>query len=227
MKELNGGGASRSYNQYCAVARALDLVGERWTLLIIRDLLLGPRRYKDLLDGLPGIGTNLLADRLRELEKLALVQRSVLPPPAGSAVYELTEAGQELEPVIAAMGRWGARFLGAPRETDRFPTSAYFVAMRVMFRPEAAAELTETYELWVDGHVFEVRVDNGQLVTREGRAHAPRAVMTMDVRTLLALLKEGLQPRDALASGRLKLDGDPQALERFFGLFSSAVPSPA
>src|ERR671931_479526 len=109
--EQNGGRTGRSYLQYAAVARGLDVVGERWTLLIVRDLLLGPKRYKDLLDGLPGIGTNLLAARLRALEKVGLVRRTVLPPPAGSAVYELTESGWELEPVVIALGRWGVRFM--------------------------------------------------------------------------------------------------------------------
>src|SRR2546427_12402137 len=99
----------RSYDQWCAVARSLDVVGERWTLLIVRDLLVGPKRYKDLLIGLPGIGTNLLADRLRELEGAGILRRTVLPPPAGSTVYELTSSGQALEPVILALGRWGAR----------------------------------------------------------------------------------------------------------------------
>src|SRR5581483_10847231 len=130
----------RSYNQYCGVARALDVVGERWTLLIVRDLLLGPRRYKDLLEGLPGIGTNLLADRLRELEKRGIVKRSVLPPPAGSAVYELTELGTDLGPAVLALGAWGARLLPpAPREAEMVPTAALFVAMRVLFKPQNAA----------------------------------------------------------------------------------------
>src|SRR5712691_3728539 len=97
----------RSYNQYCALARALDVVGERWTLLLVRELLLGPRRYKDLLDGLPGIGTNLLADRLKHLEDAGMIRRVVLPPPAGSAVYELTELGRRLEPAVFELGRWG------------------------------------------------------------------------------------------------------------------------
>src|SRR5262245_63048394 len=108
----------RSYRQYCAVARGLDVVGERWTLLIVRDLLVGPKRYTDLLDGLPGIGTNLLAARLRELEQGGVVRRTVLPPPAGSTVYELTEVGRALEPVVMALGRWGVRFLDNPREGD-------------------------------------------------------------------------------------------------------------
>src|SRR5437763_15979991 len=105
----------RSYSQYCAVARGLDVIGDRWMLLIVRDLLLGPKRYTDLLDGLPGIGTNLLALRLREMEQAGLVERAVLPPPVGSAVYQLTAAGRALAPVMVSLGRWGARFLGEPR----------------------------------------------------------------------------------------------------------------
>src|SRR5918911_5133129 len=100
MTQHRARAAGRSYRQHCAVARGLDLVGERWTLLIVRDLLLGPKRYTDLLEGLPGIGTNLLALRLREMEQAALVERAVLPPPAGSSVYQLTEAGRALEPVM-------------------------------------------------------------------------------------------------------------------------------
>src|SRR5919108_1109967 len=104
-------GSGRSYHQYCAVARALDLIGDRWTLLLIRDLLLGPKRYKDLLEGLPGIGTNLLAHRLREMEEYGLVERATLPPPSGVAVYQLTPTGEGLAPALSAIGRWGAQYL--------------------------------------------------------------------------------------------------------------------
>src|SRR5260370_31204980 len=137
----------RSYDQYCAIARGLDVIGERWTLLLIRDLLLGPRRYSDLLTGMPGIGTNLLADRLRELEAAGLLERAVLPPPAGSTVYQLTEAGKNLEPVVISLGRWGSQFLGSPKKTDIMVPRAYFVAMRGVYNPQAAAGLTQTYEV--------------------------------------------------------------------------------
>jgi DNA-binding HxlR family transcriptional regulator len=213
-------GPGRSYHQYCGVARALDVVGERWTLLIIRDLLLGPRRYKDLLEGLPGIGTNLLADRLRELDKRGIIRRTVLPPPAGSTVYELTELGQALGPIVFELGLWGARLLAIPKEDDQVPTAAIFVAMRVMFKPDKAAGVSEDYELHVDGHVFEVRVEDGQVVTREGYARAPSATFTLDGRTLLALLREGLEPRDALAAGRVRVDGKADCLERFVSFFA-------
>ena len=138
--------ARRSYSQYCAVARGLDLIGDRWTLLMVRDMLLGPKRFKDILESLPGIGTNLLSTRLRELEEAGLIERAVLPPPAGSAVYRLTANGEALEPVVVALGRWGGRFLGEPLPTDVFIPSAYFVAMRASFRPERAVALNERYE---------------------------------------------------------------------------------
>src|SRR5438128_11297774 len=158
----------RSYDQYCAVARGLDIIGDRWTLLLVRDLLLGPKRYKDLLSGLPGIGTNLLADRLKELEAAGLIERTVLPPPAGSTVYQLTGAGQDLEPVMTALGRWGARFLGAPKKSDIMVPRSYLVAMIGFFNHEAAAGLNVTDEVRLAVRVFEVRVADRRLTTSEG-----------------------------------------------------------
>jgi len=210
----------RSYDQYCAVARGLDVIGERWTLLIVRDLMLGPKRYKDLLDGLPGIGTNLLAHRLREMDESGLVERTVLPPPAGSAVYQLTETGWALEPTLTAIGRWGARLLrGGPKKTDVMVPRAYFVAMRGTFNPEAAAGIQAVYELRIAGLVFEVRIADGRIATREGQASHPDAVMTMDVETLNELLFRLMTPKAALESGRVRLTGAPNALEQLTGVF--------
>ena len=212
----------RSYDQYCAVARGLDVIGERWTLLIVRDLLLGPKRYKDLLEGLPGIGTNLLADRLQEMERLGLVERAVLPPPAGSSVYQLTEAGQGLEPALMALGRWGARYLpGGPKKTDVLVPRAYFVAIRATFRPELAQGLRETYEFRIgDLGVFEVRVEDGKALTAERQASNPDAVFSMDVEALNNLLFQIVSPAKAIASGQVTVKGDPAALERFITLFA-------
>ena len=212
----------RSYDQYCALARGLDVIGERWTLLIVRDLLLGPKRYTDLLEGLPGIGTNLLADRLHEMERLGLIERSVLPPPAGSAVYRLTEAGEALEPALIAIGRWGARFLqGGPRRSDILVPRAYFVAIRAAFRPELAKGLHETYEFRIgDLGVFEVRVEDGRAFTAEREASRPDAVFTMDVQILNAVMFQLLSPKQAVESGRVQVKGDPTALERFIKIFA-------
>src|SRR5579884_2350481 len=111
----------RSYGQYCAVAKALDVIGDRWTLLIVRELLLrGPCRYTDLQHGLPGIATNLLADRLRELEQAGVIRREAAPPPVATTLFRLTSEGEELEPVIRALGRWGARFMPEPDGEEQF-----------------------------------------------------------------------------------------------------------
>jgi DNA-binding HxlR family transcriptional regulator/putative sterol carrier protein len=211
----------RSYDQYCAIARALDVLGDRWTLLIARDLLLGPKRYRDLLDGLPGIGTNLLAARLRELESAGVVVRRTLPPPAGSTVYELTDAGLALEPVMLALGRFGSRFLGPPRSTDNMRPTPFFLAMRAAFRPERADGLDESYEVRVDDRTFEVRVARGEIGTREGPATAPDVVLELDVETLSGLLFGELTPAQAMRNGTARVvAGDKQALSRFIGLFA-------
>jgi DNA-binding HxlR family transcriptional regulator/putative sterol carrier protein len=221
MPEPIAGRSGRSYNQHCPVARSLDVIGERWTLLIIRDLLVGPKRYKDLLNGAPGIGTNLLATRLHDLEDLGLVQRSALPSPSSSTMYELTEAGRALEPLILDMGLWAMRYLGPPRETDAILPSAYFLGLRARFRPEAAAGLTETYELWVDNHVFEIRVENGRCTTTEGlRSGAADVVISTDMTTLNDLLALRISPESAIAGGRTNVQGDRQALDRLIQLFA-------
>src|SRR5688572_22779601 len=125
--------ARRTYRQYCGVASALDVVGERWTLLVVRELLLGPRRYTDLARGLPGIGEGLLAARLRDLEARGLVGRRKLFPPASSVVYELTEAGRELEPILDGLARWGARWLGTPTDADAIRPRWVMLAMKTRF----------------------------------------------------------------------------------------------
>jgi len=210
----------RSYNQYCALARALDVVGERWTLLLVRELLLGPKRYKHLLAGLPGIGTNLLADRLRRLEHAGIVRRSILPPPAGSPVYELTDLGRGLEAAVFALGRWGAYFLQPRKESDAADPGWFFVSIRATFRPEAAAELRESYEFRIDGSPFYARVERGRAETSQGHADDPDVVVTTDLENFIALLSRQLSPGEAVARGRARLEGDEAALERFVEIFA-------
>ena len=223
--------SERSYNQYCSIARAMDILGERWTILIVRDLAIGPKRYKDLLEGLPGIGTNLLAARLRRLEEEGIVNRILLPPPAGVSAYGLTAVGLQLEPVIMGLGRWGHQFLGTPGPGEALLPGPFFLSLRASFRPESASDLTETYEFRVEGRVFEVRVDKGSCTTREGPARSPDATFTIDIEKLFALRSRRLSPKDALAGGA-KVDGDPSALHRFVEVFawpssSADRPEPA
>ena len=127
----------RSYNQYCGIARALDLIGERWALLVIRELVLGPKRFTDLRRGLPDIATNVLSQRLRELEQDGIVTRRQLPPPAASNVYELTEYGQELVPIMLALGRWGASTLGARLPEQTLEPEWLAVALKAVFGQRA------------------------------------------------------------------------------------------
>lgn len=205
--------AKRTYRQYCFLAQALDLVGERWTLLVIRELLLGPRRFKDLLHGLPGIGTNLLSARLKELEASGLVRRATLPPPAGSSVYDLTDYGQELWPAVVELTRWGSKAVDSS-EDKIFRSEWGLLVFKAMFRPEAARGIKDTYEYRVDGEVFHVRVDDGTVETAEGRAVDPDVVLTTDAATFLALGSGRLSAPDAVAEGRATIDGDPEALRR-------------
>jgi DNA-binding HxlR family transcriptional regulator/putative sterol carrier protein len=210
----------RSYDQYCALARALDVIGERWTLLIVRELLLGPKRYRDLLEALSGIGTNLLAQRLRELQEVGLVERRLLPAPAGVRVYALTDQGLGLEEAVLSLGRWGAAFLGVPRPADRYRAGWYVLSMLATFRAAKAAELEETFELRVRTDVFEVRVASGE-VSAEQVSAARRAdsVIETDVDGLLGLLSGSLSPAAALELGHARVTGAEGALERFVELF--------
>jgi DNA-binding HxlR family transcriptional regulator len=209
----------RSYEQFCAVARALDLVGERWTLLLVRELMLGPKRFKDLLEGLPGIGTNLLTDRLKVLERLDVVTRRVLPPPAGSTVYELTELGLGLEPVVLSLGRWGHQFLQPRKAGDVTQPGWFLVSLRATFHPEAVAGMKKTFGLHLDGKAFHVRVNEGEVRVSQGPATEPDVTLTTELGTLIGLLSGAVMPAAALRSGKVEVAGDKDGLARFVELF--------
>ena len=219
----------RKFDQYCPVAHALSLVGERWSLLIVRELLHGPKRYTDLTHGLPGIGTNILAARLRDLEESGVVRKRTLPPPAASTVYELTEYGAGLKEALYALARWGARTIGPPGPDDELYPEWGVNALPALFNPEAARGLTETYVLVVDGDAFTARVVNGALEPSMGTADDADVVVEMDMETFFGLASGELAPREAVKSGRAHLQGDLEALERCFRVLSLAprVTAPA
>jgi DNA-binding HxlR family transcriptional regulator len=208
--------APRSYREYCAVARSLDLLGQRWTLLIVRDLMLGPQRYTDLHEGLPGIATDMLTARLRMLEAEGLVRRREMPPPAPATVYELTEAGRGLGPVVRALGEVGLRLLDSPAPGEPINPGPVVMSLNLTFR---GGELAETYGLEVDGRHFTVAVDRGTLRTERGVAADPVATFRTDARTLVALLRGETDPGRALREGRVEVEGDPEALGRFATAF--------
>ncbi len=206
--------SKRSYNQYCGVARAMDVIGERWTLLIVRELLTGPKRFKDLLEGLPGIGTNLLTARLKDLEGYGVVRRATLPPPAASRVYELTELGRSLEPVVMGLARWGLTFLGASREEDDRQPAWAMVALKSVLKAEATGKTRESYEFRVDDEVFHVWITDGETEVRQGSAADPDLVVRSDTQTFLAVAAGRIEPTEAVASGAIEAEGDRDAQER-------------
>jgi DNA-binding HxlR family transcriptional regulator len=210
---------NRTYNQYCGLAYALDVVGERWTLLIVRELIAGPRRFKDLIEGLPDISTNLLADRLRSLEQQGILCRRVLPPPAGSTVYELTDVGQGLETALLELGKWGSRFVPPSAEgVTVLGLNSYALTLKTFFRPEQAQGLDETYELHIGREVLQVQIAEGTIEVQQGTALKAGAVFHTDIETYLALLLGQIAPDAAIAGGRIRVEGDPAALSRLLAV---------
>lgn len=208
---------TKSYNQFCGLAYALDAVGERWTILIVRELMPGPRRFTDLLEGLPGISTNLLAARLKSLEERGVLRRRFLPPPAGVAVYELTELGQALEPALVELGRWGAQLVPPePGEAALLRPGSYALTPQVLFHPEAAPGLEATIQLAIDGELLQLHVADGAVEVRQGQAANPGAVLNTGVAAYLALLTGQLTPAAALAEDLISVEGELSILEQFF-----------
>lgn len=211
--------SNRSYNQYCGLAYALDIIGERWTLLIVRELIPGPRRFTDLLDGLPGISTNLLSERLKSLEQQGLLCRRILPPPAGSTVYELTSLGRALEKSLIELGKWGSQFVPSSSEdASLLNVGSYALTLKTFFRPEIALGVSDTYELHIDNEVLQVRINAGELQVRQGEAFNADLVLYTDMPSYLGLLTGQIKPDEAISSGRVRIDGDPGALSRFLNI---------
>ncbi len=204
----------RTYDQYCAVARALDVVGERWTLLLVRELLTGPKRFKDLLDGLSGIGTTLLTARLEDLEGNGTLRRATLPPPAGSKVYELTDLGRSLEPVVITLSRWGLKLLDAPRREDVSRPAWSMVALQSSLELEALHGRKETYEFRFDGELFHVQVEGDVAEVRQGRAADPDLTISGDTKTLLSVAAGRLTLAEAIEAGAIATEGDQGSLAR-------------
>lgn len=217
---------SRSYNQFCALAYALDVVGERWTLLIIRELLAGPRRFKDLMDGLPGVSTNLLSERLKRLEQQGILCRRVLPPPAGSAVYELTEAGQALEAAVLELGKWGSRLLPDSLEGVALPSpGATTLALKAFFRPEQARGVDEVYELHLDDEVLQVHIHDGEMRVQQGQSLTADVVLHTTMQVFMGMFSGQLVPDAAVAGGLVTVTGGADALARFLSFCSVPASS--
>ena len=212
--------AEHRYQQYCALARTLDVAGDRWTLLIVRELAPGPRRFTDLIDGLPGISRKLLTDRLRALERDGIIARQELPPPAARQVYELTDDGRDLATAMAPLIAWGARRLGDRKPGEAFRARWPAVAMVGLADREAAKGVSETYQFLIDDSAFHFTVDDGSIEVHDGRAESPAVTLTTDEETWVDIVSGNTRLSAAATTGALTVDGDPQAQERLRKIFS-------
>lgn len=198
----------RSYGDPCGVAHALDLVGERWALLIVRDLLLGPKRFTDLQVGLAGVPPNMLTTRLNDLQEAGVVHKRTLPPPAASRVYELTEWGAGLKPIVLALGMWGARS-PLPRPEGELGTDSLMLS--VLGALNAAAVTPGMFEIRLGGESFVVSIDEDVQVARGNAPGRTGTVIDTDAATLTALLAGDVEVDTAVAAGSVRLDGDTAA----------------
>jgi DNA-binding HxlR family transcriptional regulator/putative sterol carrier protein len=212
--------SGQGYQQYCALARTLDVVGDRWTLLIVRELWPGARRFTDLVDGLPGISRKLLTDRLRDLERNGILSRVQLPPPAARVVYELTDDGRDLATAVTPLISWGARRMGdrAPGEAFRARWSA--VAMVGLADRDAAKGVREIYQYIIGDSAFHFIVADGAIELRDGRAEGASVIWTTDDNTWTHILSGKTTTSLASASGALRIVGDKKAVKRFRKIFS-------
>lgn len=208
--------SKRGYGEVCPIAHSLDMIGDRWALLVIRELRLGPKRFTDLQAGLPNAGPTVLAQRLRELEEAGVIQRRMLAPPASSRVYELTEWGAELEPVFGALARWGMRS-PRPRSGD-LSADSVMLGMRTFFDSQGIPPWSATYEVRLDRDSYRIKVERGRLVELRHGDFAGRAdaVLTCDRMTLHELGNRTLTVRAAVDGDRLILTGDTKAVQTLF-----------
>ncbi|MEV0428267.1 winged helix-turn-helix transcriptional regulator [Micromonospora sp. NPDC050495] len=220
----------RTYNQYCGLAAALDVLGERWTLLIVRELMMGPRRYGNLLADLPGVGTNLLAERLKFLVEQGVVRQVEAPGSAVRQAYELTESGEQLRPLVLGLARWGMDHLGNLSADDTVRPHWGFLAIEAMIDDAKVSDLDEQYEFRVADEVFHIDVRDGAARTVKGPAPDPAMTATTDAATFVQIGAGRLTPLAAMVTGKLAMDGDMEAVLRaclLLGLDAGPVASVA
>ncbi|PZS10120.1 MAG: HxlR family transcriptional regulator [Acidimicrobiales bacterium] len=211
---------SRSYGDACGIARALDVVGERWALLVVRELLLGPQRFADLRHALVGASSNVVADRLRELEGRGVIRRRKLAPPASSWVYELTEWGRELEPIVLALGSWGMRAPLPPAPITLSATSV-LLFLRASAHPDPKASST-IYRLKLDDHVWTIRTAADQVHVQPGEPTNADASLRTDPKTFNVLLDDPAALDAAMSDGSAVVAGDLSALRRLLKAVASS-----
>lgn len=209
----------RSYGDACGIARALDIVGERWALMIVRELLLGPKRFTDIRAGLPRVSPDVLAQRLRDLEQAGIVDHRKLPPPAASQVYELTPRGRALEPTLVELGRWGGANAPPPAEDMCMSLDAYIVSLRTLFDADRAGDFAARVELRLGEDRFRVTIANGRVEAERGELPDAEVAIETDATTLLDVLHGHRALAEAIEAGALRIVGNAAKARRFTKLF--------
>jgi DNA-binding HxlR family transcriptional regulator len=215
----------RRYDDACGLAHAGELIGERWALLVVRELILGPKRFTDLRAGIPRVSPNVLGQRLRELEQAGIVQRRTLPPPAGSKVYELTDWGHDLEPVVLALGAWAARSPGFPSESPVGPDSI-ILAMKALHDPDASQGVEADAVITLDGNTFHVAVSDGEMELSRDPVPDPDVAVESSPDKFGDVMLGALSIEEAIASGDLELQGSRAALEQILGAIPPIETAP-
>ena len=214
----------RSYGDPCGIARALDVVGERWALLVVRELVLGPKRFTDLRRHLPGIATDVLSQRLRQLEAAGVLRATTLPSPASGKAYELTGRGRDLEPVLHALGRWGSRE-GFEAARHEMTVDAFAVALSTVFDPRAADDLEATVVLDLEGDRVVAHIHDCELELSRGEAEQPNARIETSVAAFREVLWRGRPLAEAEADGGVLVHGLRTVVRRFLALFPPPAPA--
>lgn len=215
----------RSYEDACAGAHALDLIGERWAMLVVRELILGPKRFTDLKKGLPGISPNVLTQRLNELESTSIVFQRRLPAPANIMVYDLTDWGRELEDIIIALGQWGVRSPTRPQESA-ISIDSLMISFKAMLDPTLSKGLQALYQFEFGNDSFLVNIQNSKTAVSRGHSQNPDITIQTDHNTLASLVYGGASLEDAIHSKALAFTGDKQKLETFLMLYPFPKPAP-
>ncbi|GAA1798458.1 winged helix-turn-helix transcriptional regulator [Luedemannella flava] len=205
----------RQYGQFCGLASAMDLIGERWTILIVRELLIGPGRFGDMIENLPGVSPNMLADRLRFLTEQGIIEVDKVPGDARGKLYRLTPLGAQLRPAIHVLARWGMNFLTEEDATRSASRAAWgFLAVQTMIDVGKPTGVDEEYEFRVDDEVFSVTVHDGAATAHRGPAANPALVLSADAETFIRVGAKLLSPIEAVLTGKITAEGDPEAVQR-------------
>ena len=215
----------RTYGDACGVARALDAVGDRWALMVVRELLLGPKRFGGIREGLPGLSADVLTQRLRGLEEVGVVRQRILPPPASAKVYELTPAGYALEPAVVALGRWGGANAAPPVEGVGMSFDSHILSLRTLFCPALAAGFEARIQLRLDGGDFRAAIAGGEAEIVAGEDPHADASIHASAEHLFEVVRGLRSAADAERARVMRIEGDRELAERFFGLFP--IPEPA